>query len=291
MNMRGITMRKISEILRLHFDAKLGIRKVARSLNISVGVVQKYVARAKAHNLSWPLPPNMSETEVELLLKSTQTGMAKSTAKARTDCRLIHEELKRKGVTLELLWEEYCQAEENPLSYSRYCYYYRGWKKQQKRSMRQAHRAGEKVFIDYSGKTFDIIDPETGEIRSTEIFVGVLGASSYTYAEATWSQQLPDFLAAQGRMFEFFGGVTELVVPDNLKSAVTHPCYYDPDINPTYAQFIEHYGTAVLPARPYRPKDKAKVESGVQVVQRWILARLRHQTFVGLNQLNAAIRQ
>ena len=291
MNMRGITMRKISEILRLHFDAKLGIRKVARSLNLSVGVVQKYIARAKAHNISWPLPPNMSEADIEQLLKSTQPGIAKSMIKGRIDCSLVHKELKQKGVTLELLWEEYCQTESNPLSYSRYCYYYREWKKKQKRSMRQAHRAGEKVFIDYSGKTFDIIDPETGEIRSAEIFVGVLGASSYTYAEATWSQQLPDFIAAQGRMFEFFGGVPELVVPDNLKSAVTHPCYYDPDINPTYAEFIEHHGTAVLPTRPYRPKDKAKVESGVQVVQRWILARLRHQTFVGLHQLNTAIRE
>ena len=291
MNMRGITMRKISEILRLHFDAKLGIRKIARSLNLSVGVVQKYVARAKAHNLGWPLPPNMTETEIELLLKSSQPGMEKSIAKGRIDCSLIHDELKRKGVTLELLWEEYCQTERNPLSCSRYCYYYREWKKKQKRSMRQVHRAGDKVFIDYSGKTFDIIDPETGEIRAAEIFVGVLGASSYAYAEATWSQQLPDFIAAQGRMFEFFGGVTALVVPDNLKSAVTNPCYYDPDMNPTYAQFIEHYSTAVLPARPYRPKDKAKVESGVQVVQRWILARLRHHTFVGLHQLHTAIRQ
>ncbi len=213
MNMRGITMRKISEILRLYFDAKLGIRKIARSLNLSVGVVQKYVARAKAHNLGWPLPPNMTEKEIELLLKSSQPGMEKSIAKGRIDCSLIHDELKRKGVTLELLWEEYCQTERNPLSYSRYCYYYREWKKKQKRSMRQVHRAGDKVFIDYSGKTFDIIDPETGEIRAAEIFVGVLGASSYAYAEATWSQQLPDFIAAQGRMFEFFGGVTALVVP------------------------------------------------------------------------------
>ena len=183
-------MRKISEILRLHFDAKLGIRKIARSLNLSVGVVQKYVARAKAHNLSWPLPPNMTEAEIESLLKSGHPGVAKSTAKGPIDCGLIHEELKQKGVTHELLWEEYCQREPNPLSYSRYCYYYREWKTKQKRSMRQVHRAGEKVFIDYSGKTFDIIDPETSEIRAAEIFVGVLGASSYIACQKSFVQNI-----------------------------------------------------------------------------------------------------
>jgi transposase len=290
MSARETTMLKIHEILRLHFGANLGIRKTARSLNLSVGVVQKYVARAKVNQLGWPLPTNMSETTLERLLKTKSPQPSRSSAKSRIDFPMIHEELKQKGVTLELLWEEYCQADENPLSYSRYCFHYKEWKKKQKRSMRQVHRAGEKVFIDYSGKTFNIIDPETGDIRQAEIFVGVLGASDYTYAQATWSQQLPDFIVAQVRMFEFFGGVPELVVPDNLKSAVTDPCYYDPDINPSYAKFIAHYDTAVLPARPYRPKDKAKAESGVQVVQRWILARLRHQTFVGLGELNAAIK-
>lgn len=290
MSARKTTMRKIYEILRLNLELKLGVRKTARSLNLSVGVVQKYISQAKAKQLSWPLPEGITDSELELLLKDRAESSKASSAKSRIDFTSIHEELRRKGVTLELLWQEYASQDEKPLSYSRYCYYYREWKERQKRSMRQAHRAGEKLFIDYSGQTMAIIDPETGQVRKTEIFVGVLGASSYTYAEATWSQQLPDFLAAQSRMLEFYGGVPELIVPDNLKSAVTHPCYYDPDINPTYAQFIAHYGTAVLPARPYRPKDKAMAESGVQVVQRWILAKLRHQTFVGLAQLNAAIK-
>ena len=287
---KGTTMRKITQIIRLHFEAKLSTRQIAASLKVSVGVVSKYVNRALDSNISWPLPNDMDEKT--LLARLQPTVPVKSCLNHAIDTinfAKIHQELCRKGVTLQLLWDEYQSEQENALSYSRYCHYYRLYKKSLKRSMRQTHKAGDKVFIDYSGLTMDIIDPETNQIRSAEIFIGVLGASKYTFAEATWSQQLPDFIGSQRRMFEFYGGVPALVVPDNLRSAISKICRYDPDINPSYAQFIEHYTTAVLPARPYRPQDKANVESGVQVVQRWILARLRHQTFVGLAELNEAI--
>jgi len=290
MSAKGTTMRKITQIIRLHFEAKLSTRQIAASLKVSVGVVSKYVNRALDNNISWPLPNDMDEkTLLTRLQPSVPVKSCLSHAIDKINFAKIHQELCRKGVTLQLLWDEYQSEQENALSYSRYCHHYRLYKKSLKRSMRQTHKAGDKVFIDYSGLTMDIIDPETNQIRSAEIFIGVLGASKYTFAEATWSQQLPDFIGSQRRMFEFYGGVPALVVPDNLRSAISKTCRYDPDINPSYGQFIEHYATAVLPARPYRPQDKANVESGVQVVQRWILARLRHQTFVGLGELNEAI--
>lgn len=289
MSAKGTSVRKLTQIIRLHFESKLSTRQIANSLNVSVGVVHKYISRAIKENLSWPLPNGMDEKTLLNLLKCSPVHPSLNPVVDTVDFIKIHQELSRKGVTLQLLWDEYQSEQATPLSYSRYCHHYRVYKQSLKRSMRQTHKAGDKAFIDYSGATMDIIDPETNDIRSAEIFVGVLGASKYTFAEATWSQQLPDFLASQRHMFEFFGGVPALIVPDNLRSAISKSCRYDPDTNPTYAQFIEHYGTAVLPARPYRPQDKASVESGVQVVQRWILARLRHQTFVGLAELNAAI--
>ena len=291
MSAKGTSMRKLIQVLRLHFESKLSRRQIAKSLSLSVGVVIKYINRALEKNLSWPLPEGMDESALLEILKPRTVQANLSKALDLIDFAKAHQELSRKGVTLQVLWEEYQSEQEGPLSYSRYCYHYRAYKQSLKRSLRQTHKAGDKVFIDYSGVTFKIIDPETNDIRAAEIFVGVLGASKYTFAEATWSQQLPDFLASQRRMFEFFGGVPALVVPDNLRSAISKSCRYEPDTNPTYAQFIEYYGTAVLPARPYRPQDKASVESGVQVTQRWILARLRHQTFVGLAELNTAIAE
>lgn len=289
MQTKGISMRKLTQIIRLHFDSKLSNRQIASSLSLSVGVVNKYINRAVAKNITWPLPQDMDEPKLTKLLKASVSPVPSEAADS-IDFTKIHQDLRLKTITLQLLWDEYQSGKEKPLSYSRFCYHYRIYKQSLKRSMRQTHKAGDKVFIDYSGVTFELIDPETNEIRAAQIFVGVLGASKYTFAEATWSQQLPDFLSSQRHMFEFFGGVPALVVPDNLRSAVTKSCRYEPDINPTYAQFIEHYKTAVLPARPYRPKDKPSAESGVQIVQRWILGRLRHQTFLGLAELNGAIK-
>lgn len=283
---KEVSMRKIRELLRLHYAAQLSQHQIAASLQVSVGVVNKYVRLAERAKLAWPLP---AELDNDVALKRALVPPKAISATPLLDFAAIHAALKHKGVTLQLLWEEYCPTVQKPYSYVHYCLRYRTWRDTQQYSLRQTHRAGEKVFVDYAGPTIDIIDPHTGEVRSAQLFVGVLGASNYTFVEATWDQRLPNWIASHVRMFEFFGGVPLLVVPDNLKAAVTRACRFDPDINPTYADCIAHYGAVVLPARPYKPKDKAKAENAVLVVERWILARLRHHTFFGLHELNAAI--
>lgn len=284
-----IPMKKIIEVLRLKYEAKLSHQQIARACQLSKGAVSKYVHLARARGLGWPLPENLDEASLEALLYPARESSSRFVP---PDGFEIHQALKRKGVTLQLLWAEYVARHgDQAYRYSRFCDLYRQWRTRQKRSMRQQHRAGEKVFIDYCGPTVAIIDRHSGEIRHAQVFVGVLGASSYTYAEATWSQSLPDWIASHQRMLRFFGGVPELLVPDNLKAAVTRASRYTPKINETYAEMAVHYGTAVLPARPYKPKDKAKAEVAVQLVERWILARLRHRSFFSLAELNAAIAE
>lgn len=286
---QGVSMHKIREILRLHFDSKLSQHQIAASLKISSGVVNKYVCLAKVASLSWPVEPQLDDKSLRALL-SPYNESIKQSPFVEPDYSSIHQELKRKGMTLLLVWQEYEEVYgKKAYRYSRFCSKYKDWLGRQKPSMRQTHRAGEKLFIDYCGPTLEVIDPATGEIRSAAIFVAVLGASNYTYAEATWDQKLPNWIGSHVRAFQFFGGVPALLVPDNLKSAVTKASRYEPQLNQTYADLASHYGVAIVPARPYRPKDKAKVENAVLVVERWILARLRHQTFVGLAELNAAI--
>jgi transposase len=281
-------MRKITEVLRLKFEAKLSHDQIARAVGLSKGGVGKYVSLAKAQGLSWPLPEDMDEAALEARLYPPRQA---TTRFAEPDHARIHTELKRKGVTLQLLWSEYvAEAGERAYRYTQFCEHYRQWVKCQKRSMRQLHRAGEKLFVDYCGPTVPIVDATTGELRQAQVFVAVLGASSYTYAEATWTQELPQWIASHQRAFAFFGGVVELLVPDNLRSGVSKACRYDPQPNATYQELARHYGCAILPARPYKPKDKSKAEVGVQVVERWILARLRHHTFFSLSELNTAIR-
>jgi transposase len=248
-------MRKITEVLRLKFEAKLSHDQVARAAGLSKGVVGKYVSLAKAQGLSWPLPEGMDEAALESRLYPPREA---STRFAEPDHARIHTELKRKGVTLQLLWSEYvAEAGARAYRYTQFCEHYRQWTKRQKRSMRQVHRAGEKLFIDYCGPTVAIVNAATGELRQAQVFVAVLGASSYTYAEATWTQELPQWIASHQRAFRFFGGVVQLLVPDNLLSAVTKACRYDPQPNATYQELARHYGCAILPARPYKPKDKA----------------------------------
>jgi transposase len=198
-------------------------------------------------------------------------------------------ELKRKGVTLQLLWYEYKQANSEGYQYSQFCNHYRQWVKKLDVTLRQEHRAGEKLFVDYAGQTVPIVNRDTGELMDAHIFIAALGASSYTYAEATPAEDLPSWISAHIHAFEFFGGVSEILVPDNTKTGVTKPCRYEPDINPTYQDLAQHYGTTVIPARPGRPRDKAKVESAVLVAERWILAALRNHTFFSLSELNEAI--
>jgi len=282
-------MKQIIEVLRLKYEAKLSHERIARACGLSKGVVGKYVSLARVQGISWPLPEGTDEARLEALLFPAKTP---PTRFAEPDYFQIHQELKRKGVTLQLLWAEYVEAHgDKAYRYSQFCLRYRQWSARQRRSMRQVHRAGEKLFIDYCGPTVAVVDRNSGEIRTAQIFVAVLGASSYTYAEATWSQSLPDWIASHQRALRFIGGVPELLVPDNLRAAVTKADRYVPKLNETYAELAAHYQTAVLPARPYKPKDKAKAEAAVLLVERWILARLRHRTFFSLAELNAAIAE
>lgn len=289
MTQERLTMRKIREVLRLKWVCHQSNRAIARSCHISHSTVREYLDRAQAAGLSWPLPADLDEATLFQRLFPPSAHPTPGSSPC-PDWAVVQTELRRKGVTLRLLWEEYRAAHPDGYGYSQFCALYRTWAKQRKTAMRQVHKAGEKVFVDYAGQTVPITDPTTGAVHPAQIFVGVLGASSYTFAEAQESQELAHWIGGHVRMFAFFGGVPALVVPDNLKAGVTHPCRYEPDLNPTYQEFAQHYGVAILPARARKPKDKAKVEVGVQIVERWILARLRDRTFFSLAELNLAIR-
>jgi len=283
-------MRKIKEVLRLSHEAGLSQRGVAQALNLGLGTVSSYLKRAKQAGLEWPLPTDMDERTLGRLLFPSQpaTGQRRF---VEPDFPGVHQELKHKGVTKQLLWQEYRQQyPDDGYSYAQFCHRYLEWLGCQQRSMRQIHRAGEKLFVDYCGPTMAIVNPDTGEVRQAQVFVAVLGASNYTFACASWSQTQKDWLNAHVQTFEFLGGIPEIVVPDNLKSAVRKTHRYEPDINPAYQQLAAHYQMAIVPARPYKPKDKSKAEVAVQIVERWIMARLRHQTFFTLASLNQAIR-
>jgi len=280
-------MRQLSEILRLKHELRLSHAQIARALDLSKGVVSKYLSLAAIQGVHWPLPPGTDEAALARMLQPAPASRGRL---PDPDFIRIHHELKRKGVTLQLLWAEYVAAQcGDALRYSQFCERYRCWRGMQRRSMRQQHQAGEKLFIDYCGPTVPVVNGTTGEVTSAQIFVAVWGASSYTFAEATRSQKLPDWIGSHVRALAFFGGVPHLLVPDNLKAAVTRPCRYEPEINRGYADMARHYGTAVLPARPRKPKDKAKAEAGVLLVERWILARLRHHQFFSMAELNLAI--
>lgn len=284
-------MRKLREILRLRYECKLSTRQISRSTRVSVGAVNKYLKRFEDAGLIWPLPDDMDDTA--LINKLAPAPVTYTEQKmVDPDWQEVHKELKSKGMTKQLVWEEYCEVyPHNAYSYPQFCHRYRLWNDKQKRSMRQHHRAGEKLFVDYAGLTVPIVNKTTGEAAPAQIFVAVLGASNYTFAEASWTQGSTDFISSQVRAFKFFGGVPEMLVPDNLRSAVSKACRYDPDINRSYLHMAEHFGCSIMPARPYKPKDKAKVEVGVQLVERWILMRLRHHTFFSLSELNWEIRR
>jgi len=257
-------MRQIKEVLRLKFEAKLSHEHIAAATGLSKGAVTSYLKRALDAGISWPLEPHLDDVVLEARL--FRLASVPAAGHAAPDFALIHQELKRKGVTLMLLWEEYSAAHPGcAYRYSQFCFHYGQFRTRLKRSMRQVHRAGEKLFLDYAGHTVPVIEAATGEIRPAQIFVAVLGASSYTYAEATWSQQLPDWIDSHIHTFEFLGAVPALLVPDNLKSAIKRACRYEPEATSTYADLARHYGTAILPARPFHPRDKAAVEAGVTI--------------------------
>ena len=288
-------MRKVREILRLHYESRLSQRQVSASTGVSKGTVSEYLRRAQVAGLTWEHARAMDDAAVESRLFRL-VGRSEPPRRVPIDFSWAHRELRRTGVTLQQLWIEYREAAATgpstgaaPYSYSQFCDLYATFRDKVDVTMRQVHLAGEKVFIDYSGKKPQIWDRTTGEAIEVELFVAVLGASNYTYAEATRTQRLADFCASTVRTFEFFGCTPKIAVPDQLRSAVSGPDRYDPEINPTYAEMSVHYDVAIIPARAGEPRDKAKVEAGVLLAQRWILACIRNRTFFSLEDLNAAI--
>jgi transposase len=285
-----VSMRRVREILRLKFECGASDRAIAVAVAVARSTVQLCLLRAAAAGLCWPLPPTLTDQGLEAVLFASPRGCKTGVRhKAEPDWAAIHRELRRPGVTLLLLWEEYRAVHATGYGYSRWCELYRSWEARLSPTMRQAHPAGERLFVDYAGHTVEVVDGSTGELRPAQVFVAVLGASNYTYAEATWTQSLPDWTGSHVRTLEFLGGVPRQLVPDNLRAGVLRANWYEPGINPTYRDLAAHYGTAILPTRVRRPRDKAKVEAGVLVVERWILARLRNQRFLSLAELNAAI--
>jgi transposase len=287
-----LSMRKTKEILRQKWLLTRTHRAAAASVGVSLGAVHGALTRAEAAGLDWPAVDAMTEEALEAALyKANEDGGGALAARAMPDCAYLHAERKKAGVTLQLLHVEYLEQHPDGYRYSQFCEHYRAWLAKRKLTMRQEHLAGDKLFVDYSGKRARLVDPTSGEVTEVELFVAVLGASNYTYAEATRTQQGPDWIASHVRALTFFGGVPAAIVPDQLKSGVTTACRYEPGIQRTYEELATHYGTTVLPARPLHPRDKAKVEVAVQIAQRWILARLRHQTFFSLDALNDRIAE
>ena len=282
-------MRKLREILRLRLSAQLSMRQIRDSLRLSLGSVQKITRKAGELNLDWDAIEKLDDRQLAAAIYPDSDTRTSGVLEL-PDWQDTYRELAFPKMTKHMAWEEYSQTYPNrSYSYPQYCYLYGEWLKKQKRSMRQVHKAGDKLFVDYAGQTVPIVQGHTGEVRFAQIFVAVLGASNYIFAEATWTQRLPDWLGSHVRAFNFIGGVPKLVVPDNLKSGVTKACRYDPDLNPSYEQLGAHYGVAIMPARPRKPQDKSKAEGGVLIIERWILARLRHQTFFSLAELNQCI--
>ena len=281
-------MRNVRDVLRLT-AAGMSSRKIAASLSIGASTVIDCLHRARRAGLAWPLPDEIDDAILELRLYPPRPTTREQ--RPLPNWAEIHRELKRPGVTLELLWQEYREQHPSGYAYSRFCDLHRAWEKRFSPTMRQTHIAGERMFVDYSGTKLQLIERTTGEVLTAELFVAVLGASNFTYAEATWTQSLPDWIGSHTRAFSYFRGVSAMVVSDNLKSGITKACFYEPNVNRTYREMAKHYDTAIVPARPNKPKDKAKVEVGVQVAKRWIIAKLRKRKFFTLAELNAAIRE
>ena len=286
--MERLSMRKIREVLRLKFELDMSERQISKSTQVSRSTINDYLRRFAVSGLCWPLPLGFAEADIEAALFPPKPALPDA-LRPIPDWVQANQELRRKGVTLFLLWQEHKSGNPDGFNYSWFCKQYRAWSGKLDAVMRQEHLAGEKCFVDYAGHTMPVIDRHTGEIRQAQIFVGIMGASNYTFAEATWSQTIPDWIGSHVRMLGHFGASPEILVPDNLKSGVSKACRYEPDTNPSYLDFANHYGIAVIPARSRKPRDKAKVENGVLIVERWILACLRNRSFFSLAELNEAI--
>jgi len=287
---KGVSMRKVREVLRLVLGTQMSDRMIGRSVSISHVTVGRYRRGAEQAGLSYSDIDKRGDLELLRLLKVGK-GEDHRTDRPQPDWQWVHQEMKKKGVTLQLLWEEYKAIHPDGYEISQFYTLYAQWKRRLRVTLRQTYKAGEKMFVDYAGQTIPVVDPRTGKRREACVFVAVLGASNYTYAEATWDQNLANWIGPHVRAFEFFGGVPRMVVPDNLKSGVSRACRYEPDINPSYHEMSVHYDTVIVPARVRKPRDKAKVEAGVQVVERWIVAALRNRQFFSLGELNRAIAQ
>jgi transposase len=290
MKRRKLSMRKIKEILRLHYEHKISNRNIGKACKISPTTVGEYIDRAREMNIDFNKILELDDKSLYSLLYP-EKEIEESKTKQMPDMNYLHEELKKKGVTIQLLWEEYRSHIPEGYSRTQFFYLYKEWSKRLHPTLRITHKAGEKMFVDFSGDKPYYIDSITGEIIYTELFVSVLGASSYTFATALRSQGLEDWIRGHIKAFEYFGGCPEIVVPDNLKSGVKRACIYDPEINPLYAEMAEHYNLAIIPARAYKPKDKAKVENGVLNSQRRILAVIRNKSFFSLSELNQGIQE
>ena len=285
---KEIGMRNVREVLRQGLACGVSSRDIGRSLRISHFSAQKYLRIAHTAGLDWSKIAAMSDAALKRLVRGTPLRIA---TKPLPDYAYVHQEMKKKGVTLELLWQEYKEVHPDGYQETQFRKYYHAFTKTLRLNLRQTHKAGATLFVDYAGHTVPVHERHTGNVREAQIFVAVLGASNYTFAEATADQGLESWIGSHVRAFDYFEGVTEKIVSDNLKAGVTSPCRYEPEINRTYADMIAHYGTVVIPARVRHPKDKAKVEAGVQLVERWILAALRNRKFFSLEELNTAIRE
>jgi transposase len=285
-----VSMRKIREVLRLTHELRLSVRQVSKATGVGKTAVGEFVARAKVIGITWPIPPEISDAELERRLFTPPGFYEGGPTRPAPDWAKVHEELKRRGVTLMILWEEYRGEVPDGHGYSRYCQLYSEWRKRLSPTMRQTHVAGEKLFVDWAGDTVPIFDLMTGEVHAAHLFVAALGASSYIYSEGRWTETLPDWIGAHVNTFDFLGGVPKAVVPDNPKVAVIKPSRYEPGINRTYQELADHYDFVVLPARVRRPRDKAKVENAVRIVSRYVRGRLRNHRFFSLDELNAAVR-
>jgi transposase len=285
-----VAMRRVREIVQLRYLVGVTVRELSRQTGIPESTVRAVIKRFRASGLSWPLPEGLNDAQLEAALYTSGGTRRGQRSRAEPDWTAIHREIKRKHVTLSILWDEYIAENPSGYRYSRFCELYRSFVDRLPVTMRQTHAAGEKLFVDFAGDGVPVIvDRLTGETRSAQIFVAVMGASNFTYAEAVWTQALPDFIGCHVSAFQAMGGVPHLIVPDNTKTAIIKSCLYDPQVNRSYADMAAHYETAILPARPRRPRDKAKVEQAVLVVERWLLGRLRNRTFYSLSDVNAAL--
>lgn len=281
-----ISMRKIREVLRMRYDKGLSTREIAFSCNIGRTTAREYLRRFGASGLPWPLPDEITDERMENKLFSG--NRIKGAQRPPLDLEYLHQEMKRPNVTLALLWEEYKQGYPDGYQYSRFCQLYRDYSRTLNYSMRMEHKAGEKNFVDFCDG-LKLVDPKTGELTPVKLFVSVWGASSFTFATAVSGEDLPNWIGGNVKALEYYGCCPKAIVTDNTRSAVSRACKYDPDINPTYAEFAGHYGLVIFPARPYRPKDKPKAENAVKLVKRWIMAKLRNRIFYGIAEVNAAI--